>query len=417
MISRIENYMETSRSILKNFKNSVHKNVIYNVKKMFGVIDIKGNFDYPSCALSNCAKKGYVYGFEFDGVKCHCMEGFLQSLKCSDIEQQEYICSLGWKSAQKEGRAIDWKSSQILWWKGQAIDRHSKEYQELLDRAYEAVMTQNEGYQKALLDTGSAKLVHSIGVKKPECTILTEHEFCSRLMGMRDRIRNGLEANSGKDLKEEVVMEDQKEYWDKVAMEKQFTTPFRLDLFSEYVSKDDCVLDYGCGYGRTLLELNENGYSKISGIDFSKEMIARAKSINNNIDFSVIDSAKVPFEDNSFDAVLLLAVLTCVHNNQEQENIIREIKRVLKPEGVLYINDFLLNDDERNISRYEKFAKKYGTYGIFELEEGAIVRHHNEARVAEITKEFEKLVCEEVEYTTMNGNKSNGFLYMGRNKK
>ncbi|MGG5741778.1 MULTISPECIES: hypothetical protein [Bacillus cereus group] len=45
-------------------------------------------------------------------------------------------------------------------------------------------------------------------------------------------------------------MNKQKEYWNGVANEKEFTTPFQLDLFSKYVNKDAILLDYGCGYGR-----------------------------------------------------------------------------------------------------------------------------------------------------------------------
>ncbi|MDD9150850.1 methyltransferase domain-containing protein [Sporolactobacillus sp. CQH2019] len=89
------------------------------------------------------------------------------------------------------------------------------------------------------------------------------------------------------------------------------------------------------------------------------------------------ETIKLPFEDNSIDAVLLLAVLTCVYKDQEQDSILNEIKRVLKPNGIIYINDFLLNDDERILTRYKKYKDKYKTYGVFELPEGAILRHHN----------------------------------------
>ena len=89
------------------------------------------------------------------------------------------------------------------------------------------------------------------------------------------------------------------------------------------------------------------------------------------------------------------------------------MKRVLKPDGIVYINDFLLNDDERNINRYAKYFEKYHTYGVFELDDGAVLRHHNEERVKEWTSDFQQLEYEKVEYVTMNGNRSNGLVYMG----
>ena len=48
---------------------------------------------------------------------------------------------------------------------------------------------------------------------------------------------------------------EQKEYWNSIADKKEFTTPFDLNEFSNYVKKDMKILDVGCGYGRTLSEL------------------------------------------------------------------------------------------------------------------------------------------------------------------
>lgn len=208
-------------------------------------------------------------------------------------------------------------------------------------------------------------------------------------------------------------MLQQDEYWNEVAYNKEFTTPFKLDLFKKYVEKNSKILDYGCGYARTLRFLHDNGYLHLSGVDFSERMIERAKKENPALNCRVIKNNKLTFEDNTFEAVLLLAVLTCVINNEEQEMIMNEIKRVLKPGGIIYINDFLLNNDHRNLKRYEKYKEKYSCYGVFELEEGAVLRHFDENRIDELTNGFEPLEYEKVVYKTMNGNKANGFIYLG----
>ncbi|WEA46136.1 class I SAM-dependent methyltransferase [Priestia aryabhattai] len=206
----------------------------------------------------------------------------------------------------------------------------------------------------------------------------------------------------------------QDEYWNEVANKKEFTTPFQPELFLKYVNYNAAILDYGCGYGRTLLELRSYDYNHLHGVDFSEEMIKRAKSHDSEIDFQVIQSGKLPFSNDSLDAVLLFAVLTCVYKDEEQNAILNEIKRVLKPGGIIYINDFLLNSDERNKLRYEKGVTKYHTYGAFELPDGAILRHHSEERVKEWVDQFETLEYKKLEYTTMNGNRSNGLVYMGK---
>jgi hypothetical protein len=45
---------------------------------------------------------------------------------------------------------------------------------------------QNEGFRRALAATGRAFLQHSIGRTNPSETVLTQREFCSRLMALRD---------------------------------------------------------------------------------------------------------------------------------------------------------------------------------------------------------------------------------------
>ena len=179
-------------------------------------------------------------------------------------------------------------------------------------------------------------------------------------------------------------------------------------------SRDLLILDVGCGYGRTLNELQENGYKNLIGVDFSNAMIEKGNRLFPKLDLRVMESKLIDMPDESCDAVILVAVLTCIIDDEEQLDLLREIKRVLKRDGIIYINDFLLNTDERNLNRYKEFADKFNTYGVFELPEGAIVRHHSADWVKESTKEFTELSFQEVVYTTMNGNKSNGYYYLGR---
>lgn len=55
---------------------------------------------------------------------------------------------------------------------------------------------------------------------------------------------------------------------------------------------------------------------------------------------------------------------------------------------------------------------KYDNYGVFELSEGATSRHHKIDWIKQLTDSFEEIILERVTYTTMNGNKSNGFYYI-----
>ena len=207
-----------------------------------------------------------------------------------------------------------------------------------------------------------------------------------------------------------------KEYWDKAAKEKEFPTPFQIEEFEKYVSKEMKTLDVGCGYGRTLNELYDHGFKDLTGIDYSQAMINRGLKSNHNLNLIKTDGKSIPFQDNEFDAVIIISVLTSNITDGEQENLISEILRVLKEGGILYFADFLINGDERNLQRYQKYEDKYGAYGVFELPEGAVLRHHTEEHILNLTKGFEELSFRKTVYDTMNGHKSNGFYYIGKKK-
>lgn len=148
-------------------------------------MDIGSGSGYPSSALSNFAPHSFV----IDGVECASMEGFLQALKFSNPDMQKEVCKLVGKAAKFKGKKKKWYRTQTLYWQGQAMHRDSEEYQQLLDRAYDA-LGENTGFQKALLATGDAALTHSIGKRKISETVLTVQEFTSRLYAIRSRLQN-----------------------------------------------------------------------------------------------------------------------------------------------------------------------------------------------------------------------------------
>ena len=89
--------------------------------------------------------------------------------------------------------------------------------------------------------------------------------------------------------------------------------------------------------------------------------------------------------------------------------------RVLLPHGYFTAWQSLLTCFcfERNLARYKQFEAIYHTYGVFELSEGAILRHHSEEWIKELLSGFHILCCKHLTFTTMNGHTSNGFYYIG----
>lgn len=146
-------------------------------------MDIGSGAGFPAGALSNFAPHPFV----LDGVQCASMEGFLQSLKFSNPDMQKHVCTLVGKAAKFKGKKKKWWKTGKLFWQGQEIDRFSSEYQDLLDRAFEA-LSFNSKFRNALKASGKAVLTHSMGKNDPKKTILTTAEFCGRLMRLRDKL-------------------------------------------------------------------------------------------------------------------------------------------------------------------------------------------------------------------------------------
>ena len=144
-------------------------------------VDIWSKSEYPADVLSNLCSNG----FRFDGMVCGSMEGLLQSLKQKDKDKQRQICQMKGKNAKKM-TSTGWQTDQIVWWKGNAIDRQSADYIKFVSAAYQAMLDQSERFRTALMSTRGMTLYHSRGEQNPYRTILTEREFCQILTDLRD---------------------------------------------------------------------------------------------------------------------------------------------------------------------------------------------------------------------------------------
>jgi ubiquinone/menaquinone biosynthesis C-methylase UbiE len=209
--------------------------------------------------------------------------------------------------------------------------------------------------------------------------------------------------------------QSERQYWDRVAGEKRFHHPFRFAWLDAHLVGSE-ILDCGCGYGRLLAELAQCGYRNAVGADFSEGMLRRCVILQPDLSLRLVqsDGNMLPFREHSFDAVLLFTLLTCLPMESEQRGLFAEVERILRPSGLVYISDLLLNTDSRNIVRYKQFAEQFGSYGVFRLPEGIVVRHHAEDFIESLTEAFDRLEYETFTVTTMNGNTSAAFQYLGR---
>ncbi|MFF2196395.1 class I SAM-dependent methyltransferase [Streptomyces sp. NPDC058157] len=206
-------------------------------------------------------------------------------------------------------------------------------------------------------------------------------------------------------------------YWDSVGATKTFTHPVNLSWLAG-VSRSARVLDYGCGYGRVMAELSEHGFSDVSGVDLSPALIERGRQSRPDLRFAVLESPPdLTYASASFDVVLLFAVLTCVPDGIAQRALVDELNRVLVPGGLLYVSDVVLQDDERNHSRYAAYAQQFGTpYGVFATDDGAVCRHHDIAELRALLSGFDRVDESRIEVATMNGHRSQAVQLLARKR-
>ncbi len=112
------------------------------------------------------------------------------------------------------------------------------------------------------------------------------------------------------------------------------------------INKGEAVLDVGCGAGvDTLVAAMMVGpEGKVVGIDLTSEMLGRAranleKTSLGNVSFQEGSAEDLPFPDESFDVVLSNGVINLI---PDKPKAVREIFRVLKPNGRLMIADQIL---------------------------------------------------------------------------
>ena len=95
------------------------------------------------------------------------------------------------------------------------------------------------------------------------------------------------------------------------------------------VRPGDKVLDSCCGTGDLAVAVAAAG-GKVTGVDFSKPMLERARRKAPKIDWIEGDALALPFEDGSFDAA---TVGFGVRNLSDLGAGLRELRRVLRPSG------------------------------------------------------------------------------------
>lgn len=115
------------------------------------------------------------------------------------------------------------------------------------------------------------------------------------------------------------------------------------------------ILDVGAGTAQIPIELAGRGRGDhITAIDLAEEMLRVARrnvaaaGLTGSIALERVDAKSMPFADATFDAVISNSI---IHHIPEPLSVFREMKRVVRPGGILLVRDLLRPADPSTLER------------------------------------------------------------------
>jgi ubiquinone/menaquinone biosynthesis C-methylase UbiE len=152
-----------------------------------------------------------------------------------------------------------------------------------------------------------------------------------------------------------------------LGMNREHEKVWRWGLEHITIASDAIVLDVGCGGGGTVKILAQAApRGKVYGVDYSEDVLLTARRVNR----ALIEQGRVevkhgsvsdlPFPDDTFDLVTAFETSMFWPNPVED---LREVRRVLKPDGTLLIANEAYAD-----ARFEKRNTKWARLANFQLQ-------------------------------------------------
>ncbi len=112
----------------------------------------------------------------------------------------------------------------------------------------------------------------------------------------------------------------------------RFLSSWRFGKIKGYLSGGQSVCDLGCGDGKMLSALNSDiGFNHAVGVDAFAEFVA-----DERVTYVRMDLRSLELEENSFDRVLMLALIEHIETEDAQK-VLKQAYRILKPGGLLLL--------------------------------------------------------------------------------
>jgi len=146
-------------------------------------------------------------------------------------------------------------------------------------------------------------------------------------------------------------------------------------ITQKYLRQEDgLILEGGCGLGGHVRNLTSNGFSCI-GVDYAKDTVEHLNAQYPELNIQYGDIRKLPFEDSCFVGYWSLGVIE--HFWEGYQDITKEMHRVIKPGGVLFLSFPYMNLLRRvkaKMGLYELYCgTKDENYYQFALNKKAVI--------------------------------------------
>ena len=149
------------------------------------------------------------------------------------------------------------------------------------------------------------------------------------------------------------------------------------------IKAGDKALDIGCGFGDSLKFLRDTFGLDTYGVDSAKAAVDKATELMGRDKVLCADASSLPFEDGSFQLVLMECVLTLI---AEPEKALDEAVRVLSPGGTLIISGLSRASGDALCSE--------GCINISALRKALEERNMHIALLSDETEELKRFVAE-----------------------
>lgn len=120
-----------------------------------------------------------------------------------------------------------------------------------------------------------------------------------------------------------------------------------MDKIREYLTglKLTTALDVATGRGEfiEMIRYLAGDEIKITGVDDSERMLKMAADNYHKVEFVKGDAYALSFSDESFD---LVCMSNSLHHFEFPEKVMSELKRILKPEGLILIQEMVCDEDQ-----------------------------------------------------------------------